>query len=214
MNTRKRLLIIGALTSTVALTPTMASAAGCAFFFNSATAINIFHGEQFRVSFKVNQTNSHSVKTVNHAYAKTSHCSQCNTAAIAFQIVVAPMNSSLKVDNEAKAVEDHCINCSNLASAYDIVLEVPNPHLSGDTLRALQQIKQRLECLRSSGLTGDALQAAIDELAGEAQSVLLLGVAQPAPVAAAKPAATSLALAAPVPASTPRVLVYRQASSQ
>jgi hypothetical protein len=140
----------------------------------------------------------------------TTHCLGCQTAAIAFQIVVAPLGGSLNSDNEARAIEDHCAYCSNLASSYQIILTEPNPTISGSTRYALYALKNRLKALAWSGLTGDSLQAAIDEIAGEAEYDLLAGAAQP--LAPARLGAAPLALAPA--ASAPQLTVNRQVQSQ
>lgn len=227
MKRSKRMLTVGAISAAALLVPQAAFASGgSAYYWNNAWAeTHRTWSQDFRVAFDLEQTGAGQVNAVNHSFASTHDCSFCSSTAIAFQVIVTRSSPvGLNVDNQAVAISLRCSNCATNATAYEFVLEEANPTRLPDWARdSLRNIQWRLYALRWSGLYGDALQAAIDELAGEVQGVLS-SVNPPqsfAPLANAKasPTAPSIAAAplaaqAPVAAPSAQVLVYRQASAQ
>jgi hypothetical protein len=219
MKRKTRLLTVTAVASVLALAPQAAFASGGgSLFWNDATTFTAGNnGRQFRLAFDIDQTGAPAVNAINHANAFSYNCFNCRTTSIAFQIIVTRSNPvAINIDNAALAVSKRCIYCATLATAYEFVLEQNGPaQLSSSTRQQLQQIRDQLSDLRRSGLSGSGLQAAVDNLAGQVQAVLLATQQTPPNMALRAPQA----LAAPgnaAPAATPpaQVLVYRQSNSQ
>jgi putative peptide zinc metalloprotease protein len=141
---------------------------------NTAVVVNTQDGSaRFRLSFKIVRTDKDVVDNDNAAVAIAS-CTDCRTIAVAFQVVlVFGEPSTLTTDNLAIAMNIECTNCETLASAYQWVLGTDGKiHLSKEAKAAIAEIKKALHDLVRSDLPLDELQAQLDQLADQLETVL------------------------------------------
>jgi hypothetical protein len=116
-----------------------------------------------------------SVTPLNHAIARAS-CLQCHAGAVAFQIVLVSGTPSPEVVTPVNIADGQniaCTDCSNVAAAYQWVRVVPASVRFTSAGRAtLSAVRERLEALQDAGLTGFALDAAVQREAAIVDDVL------------------------------------------
>lgn len=149
--------------STGALVATTASAASAAAQDTTAVAINTHDGASvFRLAF-------HVVRVVNgvvdqgNAAAAVSSCTDCQTVALAFQVVLVMGDAStVTPTNLAIAYNQDCSYCVTYAAATQIVLGTDGiVRLSPEGQRRLNELRQRLRTLQGEELTLNELEAAV-----------------------------------------------------
>ncbi|MDQ1396909.1 MAG: putative peptide zinc metalloprotease protein [Acidimicrobiaceae bacterium] len=151
---------------------------------NSAVAVNTKDGSSvFKFAFSVARVMGDTVTSTNAAVAYAS-CTDCQTTAIAIQIVIVEGDpSTFTPTNTAIAINEACNLCDTLASAYQFVVQASGPvHFNADGNQQLHEIRRQLADLRQANLSGPEIQARLDELMGQLRQVLATDL-----VAAGKP---------------------------
>ncbi|HEX2267474.1 MAG TPA: hypothetical protein VHI97_04635 [Actinomycetota bacterium] len=208
------LLLATALALTMSQVPT--GPAGAAD--NVAVTINTKDGfSVWSFAFKVTRVMQDVVDDSNAA-AAVSSCTDCQSVAVALQVVLIMGEASvIAPTNLALALNIECTACETLASAYQWVFTTGGPvRFTAEGNRQLAEIRRAfLELLRDAeNLTLAELQAAIDELAQQLAQVIqteLLPAGQggeptteptsePAPSPAPSPTSTS---SSPDPSPSP-----------
>ena len=139
---------------------------------NAAVAVNTQDGGSvFRLAFSVRQVSNGVVDQTNAAYALAS-CTDCQTVALAFQVVLVRGGAEVVVpENTAVAYNEQCVECLTYASATQIVLGVDGPvrftsdgrQRLADLYRSLQDLEEQVATMSASELHG-AVTAAKEEL--------------------------------------------------
>jgi putative peptide zinc metalloprotease protein len=140
----------------------------------TAVAVNTRDGaDVFRLAFAIRRVMSETADTDNAAAAVAS-CTDCQTIALAFQVVLLFENpDELTTDNLAIAINTECSLCDTLASAYQLVLTTGGPvHFSADGNQRIQEIRRKLLELRDSGLSSFEIQEQVDALYEELKQVV------------------------------------------
>jgi putative peptide zinc metalloprotease protein len=142
---------------------------------NSAVAINTKDGSSiFKFAFAIKRVAGDVVDQTNAAVAYAS-CTQCQTIAIAIEIVLVTGDPSVVTPtNLALAINDQCTLCVTVADAYQFVVSAPadfsfSPH-------GMQEIRRIVEEIRKLGkgdLTAAEIQARLEELVKELRAVLV-----------------------------------------
>lgn len=165
----------------------------------TAVAVNTRDGaDVFRLAFSIRRVMSETVDTSNAA-AAVSSCTDCQTVAIALQVVLIFSDPDVVTpENLAIAMNIECTLCDTLASAYQLVLTTGGPvHLSAEGNRRIAEIRQALLSLRDSGLTGPELQQEVDRLSQQLRQVITTEL-----VPAGAPSSTTTTTAATSEGST------------
>ncbi len=129
MSTARRLPAILALLLAAFLTAAPAHADDAPGSENNvAVAVNTQDGASvFRLAFSVRMVANGVIDEDNRAYALAS-CTDCQTVALAFQVVLAWGDVDVVVpENQAVAINDQCAECLTYASATQIVLGFDGP---------------------------------------------------------------------------------------
>jgi len=151
----------------------------------SAVAVNTKDNSSvFRFAFKIVKVNGDTVDNGNAAVAYAS-CTLCQTVAISIQVLLISSDpTDFEPTNIAFAYNENCTLCDTLATAYQFALGVGEKlKFTAEGRRQLAEIRQGLEGLRGSGLTGAAIQDAVDGYVRQLSSVLsdeLIGQNEPA----------------------------------
>lgn len=141
---------------------------------NRAVAVNEADGSSvFELAFSVKRIVDGAVTNTNAAIAVAS-CTDCQTVAIAFQIVlVLGQPDVVAPQNVAVAVNVECTSCDTMATAYQFVIGGSGPvRLTKEGRKALLDIRKRLKALEGSGLTGAQIQTEVEAMAAEVRHVL------------------------------------------
>jgi putative peptide zinc metalloprotease protein len=142
---------------------------------NAAVAINTKDGTSiFRVAFKIAHVNKEIVDNSNAAAAWSS-CTECESIAVAFQIVLIFSDPDVVTpSNIALAVNWECTACVAFASAYQWVLTTEGAvHFTPEGNRLLAQVRQTLhELAKRDDLTLEELIAELEALAEIVRTVL------------------------------------------
>ncbi len=141
---------------------------------NDAVAVNTKDGSSvFKLAFSVRSIESSVVAPENAAVAYAS-CTNCQTIAIAVQVVfVIGSPDVFTPENVAIAINENCSFCDTLATAYQFVVQSSVPvRLTHDGKRQLHDIFKALQDLDGSGLTALEIQAKVDELMQQLAQVL------------------------------------------
>jgi putative peptide zinc metalloprotease protein len=141
----------------------------------TAVAINTKDGfDLFRLAFQIRRATGDVVDTGNAAVAYAS-CTDCQTIALAIQVVLISGydSSTVSPENLAIAINESCTLCDTLASAYQFVLTAEgNLHFTAEGNQRLAEIRRALLALRDSGLTAAEIQAKVDALMEELADIL------------------------------------------
>lgn len=141
----------------------------------TAIAINTKDGfDLFRLAFQIRRATQDTVDTSNAAVAYAS-CTDCQTIALAIQVVLVSGydSSTVTPENLAIAINESCVLCDTLASAYQFVLTAEgNLRFTAEGNQALAEIRKALLDLRDSGLTAAEIQAQVDALMERLAEVL------------------------------------------
>lgn len=140
----------------------------------TAVAINTRDGASiFRLAFQIRRVAGSVVDQQNAAVAYSS-CTECQTVAIAFQVVLAMGDVDTAIpENYAIAINQQCTECTTLAAAYQFVLTTGGPvRFSAEGNRTLAELRRRLLELRDADLSPDEYLAELDVIAAELARVL------------------------------------------
>lgn len=140
----------------------------------TAVAINTRDGmDMFRLAFRISRVMSDTVDTSNAA-AAVSSCTDCETVAIAIQVVLILSDPTVVApENLAVALNVECDLCSTLASAYQMVMTTGGPvTFTPEGHKQIADIRRRLLELRHTDLPIEQIQAQVDALADELKQVL------------------------------------------
>ena len=141
---------------------------------SAAVAINTKDDSSvFRFVFAVRHVMGDVVDQTNAAVAYAS-CENCQTVAIAFQVLLVYGDPSV-VDptNLAMAINYECTLCDTLASAYQFVFGFSGPvRFTAEGNRQIADIRRQLEQLRQADLSNPEIQAEVDGLADQLRQVL------------------------------------------
>lgn len=140
---------------------------------NTAIAVNTKDGSSlFRFAFSITRVTGGVVDAGNAAVAYAS-CTQCQTVAIAIQIVLVEGSPDVFTPtNLAIAINSGCTACDTLATAYQFVFQSSGRlELTPDGHKRLKDILKQIKDLRDSGLSAPELQARVDVLAKEIYTV-------------------------------------------
>jgi putative peptide zinc metalloprotease protein len=141
---------------------------------NTAIAINTKGGTDiFKLAFKIVRVNQDVVDQSNAAVAFNS-CEQCQSVAIAFQIVLIFSDPAVvSSENLALALNYQCDACIAFAAAYQWLLTTGGPvHLTAEGNQRIAEIRKRLHDLANSNLTPEQLQAELDQIKTEIADIL------------------------------------------
>ena len=141
---------------------------------NTAIAINTKDGASlFKLAFSIRHVMGDVVDTTNAAVAFSS-CTDCQTVAIAIEIVLIEDNAStITPENIAFAYNYECTLCVSVAEAYQFLLTTGGQvHFTAEGNQALAQIRRELEALRHEDFTIAELQAKLDDIARRIANVL------------------------------------------
>jgi putative peptide zinc metalloprotease protein len=137
---------------------------------NSATAVNTKDGSSlFQLAFSVKQVGGDVVDQTNQAVAY-SNCKDCQTVAIAIQVLIVTAENPSVVDptNVAIAVNENCDTCTTMALAYQLVVGGAGLELTAKGRHELARIRYELQLLGRKGLTAaeirDRTQALVEQL--------------------------------------------------
>lgn len=168
--TRHRRLCAFLLSLVVALAPaTPALAQGD----NTAVAVNTKDGASvFKLAFSIKKTLQPVVENGNAAVAYSS-CENCQTVAIAIQVVLVMGDVDVvNPENVAIAINQECTSCETLASAYQYVLGTGGVvRLTKEGRKQVNAIRKALKALGRSGLSITEIQARVDELFAQLKKV-------------------------------------------
>jgi putative peptide zinc metalloprotease protein len=141
---------------------------------NVAVAINTKSGSSvFRFAFSIRKVAGDVVDETNAAVAFSS-CQECETTAIAIQIVLVTGNPSVVTpQNLALAINEGCTLCETFAGAYQIVLGTGGPvRFTGEGRRRIVEITTAIRRLRREDLSPAELKARLDTLVADLKEVL------------------------------------------
>jgi putative peptide zinc metalloprotease protein len=128
----------------------------------------------FKLAFDIRSITGASTVAPGNAAIAISSCTNCQTVAIAVQIVfVVGSPTVFAPENAAVAVNADCSFCDTLATAYQFVVQTSVPvRFTHEGKRQLHDIWKALKDLEKSGLTGLEIQARVDELMRQLAVVL------------------------------------------
>jgi putative peptide zinc metalloprotease protein len=141
---------------------------------NVALAINTRDGfDVFRLAFRITRATGDVVDASNAAVAFSS-CTECQTIAIAFQVVLIFSDPSVvTTQNVAIAINYLCELCESLAYAYQFVFSTGGPvRFTPEGHRALAQLRRELHDLRRADLTFEELVAKLRELSRRLEQII------------------------------------------
>jgi len=164
------LATIAALFAAVAAYPTAASAGGD----NAAVAINTRDdSSKFAFKFSVRNEAGDVVDNANVAFAYAS-CEQCDSTAIAIQIVLARNGAStVTPTNLAFSLNENCSLCVTYAGAWQIVRGTDGPvRFTGEGRREIEAVEKQIRDLKKQALTPDALDAQLKAYVDQIRGIL------------------------------------------
>lgn len=142
---------------------------------NSAVEINTKDGSSlFKFAFAIKRVAGDVVDEQNAAVSYAS-CTQCQTVAIAIEIVLVTGDPSVVTPtNLAIAINDQCTLCVTVADAYQFVVSAPadfsfSPHGMQEIRRIVNEIRD----LGKGDLSAAEIQARLEQLVQELHDVLL-----------------------------------------
>jgi putative peptide zinc metalloprotease protein len=141
---------------------------------NSAVAVNTEDGTSiFELAFDIHEVTGEVVDSTNAAVAYAS-CEDCQSIAIAFQIVLVFSDPEVVTpENVAIAVNYECTSCISFASAFQWVIGTGGPvEFTEEGKKRLKEIKRRLKWLRRRDLTLEELIAELEEIRAEIADIL------------------------------------------
>ena len=122
---------------------------------NTAVAINTKDDSSlFKLAFSIKQVGGEVVDQTNAAVAY-SNCQECQTVAIAIQVLIVTAESPdiVMPTNLAVAVNENCDTCTTMALAYQFVVGGQGLRLTSEGRRELARIRHDLGELGKQGLS-------------------------------------------------------------
>jgi putative peptide zinc metalloprotease protein len=141
---------------------------------NVAVAVNTKDGKSvYKVRIAIRRENGDVVSSTNAAIAYAS-CTDCQTTAIAFEVLLITNNASvITPTNLAIAINENCSGCQTIAEAYQFIQSTDGQvHFTHDGSKRLADVRHELHALRKSDFTPEELQARLDTLASQIADVL------------------------------------------
>jgi putative peptide zinc metalloprotease protein len=141
---------------------------------NSAVAVNKKDGSSVvDVAFAVKEIGGEEIDQTNAAVAY-SNCQECQTVAIAIQILIVKAENPDVVTptNVAIAINENCESCVTMALAYQFVVGGADLELSKRGEAELRRIRKELQRLAHSGLSAAELRDRTKELVDRIKQVL------------------------------------------
>jgi putative peptide zinc metalloprotease protein len=141
---------------------------------NTAVAVNTKDGSSiFKVAFAIRHVMSDVVDQSNAAVAVSS-CTDCQTVAVAIEIVLVESNAStVEPTNVALAINVDCTLCVTVADAYQFVYSTGGAvHFDADGNKILADIRNELAKLKHQNLTLQELQAKLEDIKARILDVL------------------------------------------
>jgi putative peptide zinc metalloprotease protein len=141
---------------------------------NSAVAVNTEDGTSiFELAFDIHEVTGEVVDSTNAAVAYAS-CEDCQSIAIAFQIVLVFSDPEVVTpENVAVAVNYECTSCISFASAFQWVIGTGGPvEFTREGKKRLKALKRQLKALRRRDLTLEELIAELEEIRAEIADIL------------------------------------------
>jgi putative peptide zinc metalloprotease protein len=142
---------------------------------NTAIVENTTDGTSvFKLAFQVRTITDESTVAPGNAAIAISSCKNCQTVAIAVQIVfVIGSPTVFAPENAAVAVNAGCSFCDTLATAYQFIVQSSVPvRFTSAGKHELHVIYKALRDLEGAGLTAMEIQARVDELMKQLAHVL------------------------------------------
>ena len=176
MSTSRRFLLALALLPALLALPAAPAAAAGTGDDNTAVAVNTEDGASvFRLAFSIRRVANGVIDETNSAYALAS-CTDCQTVALAFQVVLALGDVDVTVpENRAVAYNSECVECVTYASATQIVLGFDQPaRFTAEGRQRLAALYQTLRSLeeRAAVLTLAELNAEVQAAKVELVAIL------------------------------------------
>ncbi|HET9769756.1 MAG TPA: hypothetical protein VFS16_02615 [Acidimicrobiia bacterium] len=143
---------------------------------NTAVAVNTGDGASiFRLAFSVRRVANGVIDETNSAYALAS-CVDCQTVALAFQVVLALGDVDVAVpENRAVAYNDQCVECVTYASATQIVLGFDRPaRFTAEGRQRLTALHRLLRSLEERAATLSVTELNAEVQAAKAELVAIL----------------------------------------
>lgn len=142
---------------------------------NAAVAINTKDGSSlFKFAFSLKKVLGEVVDNQNAAVAYAS-CEQCQTTAIAIQIVLVSGSPDTVVpENYAISINENCTLCQTYSAAFQFVIGVEDPSvgLTKEGKRELKQILREFKALKNEQYTLEEFHAKTQALAQRLRTVL------------------------------------------
>jgi putative peptide zinc metalloprotease protein len=141
---------------------------------NVAVAVNTKDGKSvYKVRIAIRRDNGDVVSSTNAAIAYAT-CTDCQTTAIAFEVLLITNNASvITPTNLAIALNENCSGCQTIAEAYQFVQSTDGQvRFTQAGSKRLADVRHELRALRKSGFTPEELQARLDTLASQIADVL------------------------------------------
>lgn len=141
---------------------------------NAAIAINTKDGASiFKFAFSIRRVAGDVVDQTNGAVAYSS-CTNCQTVAIAIEIVLVTGNPSVVTPtNIAIAINENCTLCISVADAYQWVIGTGgNVRFSAHGMQEIRRIVNAIRDLGKEGLSAAEIQARLEDLVTQLAQVL------------------------------------------
>ena len=160
---------------------------------NQAMAVNTTDGSAlYDVAFALVWADGDTVANTNEAYALAS-CTECQTVAVAFQVVLIVGNANVVVpENVAAAVNYGCVQCVTQALATQLVVTLSGP-LSAQSTAQLESLWKEISAFGDS-IQGVPLSELQDRLTEFERQILAIVQQDPAwvePAAGSTPTAST-----------------------
>lgn len=141
---------------------------------NAAVAVNQKDGSSlFKFAFDVRRVMNGVVDQSNAAVAYSS-CEECQTVAVAIQIVLVMSDPEvITPENVALAINYECTLCQTMALAYQIVIgSGEHVRFTGEGQKQLNQIRKAIRALLKSDASLEEIKAEIDALVAQLKDIL------------------------------------------
>jgi putative peptide zinc metalloprotease protein len=142
---------------------------------NSAVAINTKDGSSlFKFAFAIKRVAGDVVDEQNAAVSYAS-CTECQTVAIAIEIVLVTGDPSVVTPtNLAIALNDQCTLCVTVADAYQFVVSAPSGFsFSPHGMQQIRRIADEIRDLGKGDLSAAEIQSRLEQLVQELRDVLV-----------------------------------------
>jgi hypothetical protein len=127
-----------------------------------------------KTGFSMKRTSQDTVDNVNAAAATSAGCSDCQSIAVAVQIVLITGNpSTVAPKNYAIALNTNCLRCGAMGLAYQDVITTGGPvYFTADANTQLSSLEQQIKDAADSGGSFFDVRAEIDGLVHQMWSIV------------------------------------------